>query len=109
MVGEQQPPTHLHRANPRPPPPTSSSRSRLVSSAMRPTLSTRATCTSLRPPGRQPSRFLTAPLTVDEGGYLAVARAWGRGSHLYDDVWVDRPQGLLVLYRSLGGVPAGRV
>jgi 4-amino-4-deoxy-L-arabinose transferase-like glycosyltransferase len=53
------------------------------------------------------ARFLTAPLTVDEGGYLAVARAWGRGSHLYDEVWVDRPQGLLVLYRSLHAVGIG--
>lgn len=57
------------------------------------------------------ARFLTAPLTVDEGGYLAVARAWARGQHLYADVWVDRPQGLLVLYRLqhvLGlGTPVG--
>ncbi|MEY4229260.1 MAG: hypothetical protein RLZZ362_109, partial [Actinomycetota bacterium] len=56
-------------------------------------------------------RLLTAPLTVDEGGYLAVARAWARGQHLYADVWVDRPQGLLMLYRLqhvLGpGTPVG--
>lgn len=46
-------------------------------------------------------RFLFTPISTDEGGYLAIARAWGRGSVLYRDVWVDRPQGLLVIYRVL--------
>ena len=45
-------------------------------------------------------RFLDVPLSVDEGGYAAVARFWASGSHLYRDVWVDRPQGLLLLYRG---------
>ncbi len=45
-------------------------------------------------------RFLDTPLSVDEGGYAAVARFWAGGSHLYRDVWVDRPQGLLLLYRG---------
>ena len=45
-------------------------------------------------------RFLDTPLSVDEGGYAAVTRFWGGGSHLYRDVWVDRPQGLLLLYRG---------
>lgn len=45
------------------------------------------------------ARFVTTPLTSDEGGYLAVARAWAAGKHLYTDAWVDRPQGLLVLFR----------
>ena len=45
-------------------------------------------------------RFLDVPLSVDEGGYAAVARFWAGGSHLYRDVWVDRPQGLLLLYRG---------
>lgn len=47
------------------------------------------------------ARFLVTPISVDEGGYLAVARAWGRGARLYDDVWVDRPQVLMVEYRLL--------
>ena len=45
------------------------------------------------------ARFVTTPLTSDEGGYLAVARAWAAGKHLYTEAWVDRPQGLLVLFR----------
>lgn len=56
-------------------------------------------------------RFAFTPITSDEGGYLAIARAWGRGAVLYEDVWVDRPQGLLVVYRVLAwvglGTPAG--
>lgn len=52
-------------------------------------------------------RFFSAPLTVDEGGYLAVARAWSREGRLYADVWVDRPQGLLMLYRILHGIGLG--
>lgn len=43
-------------------------------------------------------RFIGTPITADEGGYLAEARAWGRGAVLYRDVWVDRPQGLLVMF-----------
>jgi 4-amino-4-deoxy-L-arabinose transferase-like glycosyltransferase len=45
-------------------------------------------------------RFLDVPLSVDEGGYAAVARFWASGSRLYRDVWADRPQGLLLLYRG---------
>ena len=45
------------------------------------------------------ARFVTTPLTSDEGGYVAVARAWAAGKHLYTEAWVDRPQGLLVLFR----------
>ncbi len=56
------------------------------------------------------ARFVTTPLTSDEGGYLAVARAWASGKGLYTDAWVDRPQGLLVLFRAwdaaTGGSPA---
>ena len=44
-------------------------------------------------------RMFWSPVTVDEGGYLAIARAWAHGKVLYRDVWVDRPQGLLVLFR----------
>jgi 4-amino-4-deoxy-L-arabinose transferase-like glycosyltransferase len=52
-------------------------------------------------------RFLVTPITSDEGGYLAIARAWRHGAVLYRDVWVDRPQGLLVLYRALDTVGLG--
>jgi len=53
------------------------------------------------------ARFLSTPLTSDEGGYMAVARAWASGKHLYTDAWVDRPQGLLVLYRLLDALTGG--
>ncbi len=52
-------------------------------------------------------RYLFTPITADEGGYLAIARAWGRGSVLYRDVWVDRPQGLLLLFRIWNDVGLG--
>ena len=45
--------------------------------------------------------FLDAPLTSDEGGYAEVARLWDRGHGLYGANWVDRPQGLLVVFRVL--------
>ena len=47
--------------------------------------------------------FLTTPLSVDEGGYGYVAHWWASAADLYGDVWVDRPQGLLLLYRSARG------
>lgn len=53
------------------------------------------------------ARFFFSPMTTDEGGYLAVARAWFRGSDLYGKVWVDRPQGLLVVYGVLDRVGLG--
>jgi 4-amino-4-deoxy-L-arabinose transferase-like glycosyltransferase len=47
--------------------------------------------------------FLLVPLNTDEGGFAAIARLWGDGETLYGDVaWVDRPQGLLVLFRLAG-------
>jgi 4-amino-4-deoxy-L-arabinose transferase-like glycosyltransferase len=49
--------------------------------------------------------FLTTPLSVDEGGYGYVAQWWSRGADLYGDVWVDRPQGLLLLYRAALALP----
>jgi 4-amino-4-deoxy-L-arabinose transferase-like glycosyltransferase len=45
--------------------------------------------------------FWDAPLTADEGGYAQIARLWDRGAALYGGVWVDRPQGLLLVYRAL--------
>ncbi len=44
-------------------------------------------------------RFAGVPLTADEGGYGVVAARWAAGTVLYDGAWVDRPQGLVVLYR----------
>jgi len=44
-------------------------------------------------------RSLFEPLTPDEGGALAIVRAWSDGARPYVDVWVDRPQGYLWLYR----------
>jgi hypothetical protein len=52
-------------------------------------------------------RFITTPLSSDEGGYLAVARAWASGKSLYTDAWVDRPQGLLLLFRGWDGLTGG--
>ncbi len=47
--------------------------------------------------------FLAVPLNTDEGGFAAIARLWREGETLYGDVaWVDRPQGLLVLFRLAG-------
>jgi 4-amino-4-deoxy-L-arabinose transferase-like glycosyltransferase len=37
----------------------------------------------------------------DEGGYAYVAWQWARGRSLYRSVWVDRPQGLILVYRLL--------
>ena len=54
--------------------------------------------------------YLTVPLTADEGGYAEVARLWARGAALYDRVdgiWVDRPQGLLWIFRALEHVDGG--
>ena len=51
--------------------------------------------------------MLTQPMTADEGGYAGVARGWAAGARLYRDVWVDRPQGLLVLYRFTDWIDGG--
>ncbi|MUH51871.1 MAG: hypothetical protein F2789_11755, partial [Actinobacteria bacterium] len=52
-------------------------------------------------------RFLFTPLTADEGGFLAIGRAWGHGSDLYRQVWVDRPQGVLVVFRLWDDIAGG--
>jgi 4-amino-4-deoxy-L-arabinose transferase-like glycosyltransferase len=53
--------------------------------------------------------FWGTPLTADEGGYAEAARLWERGDALYRDVWVDRPQGLVLVFRAVlhldGGSP----
>lgn len=51
--------------------------------------------------------MLFTPLNADEGGYLAIARAWAHGRVLYRDVWVDRPQGLLGLFRAWDWIAGG--
>lgn len=38
---------------------------------------------------------------------MAVARAWARGGVLYRDTWVDRPQGLLVVFRFFDAIGLG--
>lgn len=46
--------------------------------------------------------FLHVPLTQDEGGYAYVAREWDSGARLYSSAaWVDRPQGLMLLFRLM--------
>lgn len=51
------------------------------------------------------ARFLFTPLYADEGGILSVARDWSSGSTLYRNVWIDRPQGLIVLFRGWDAIP----
>lgn len=53
------------------------------------------------------ARFITTPLSADEGGYMAVARAWASGKSLYGQAWVDRPQGLVVLFRIWDDLTGG--
>ena len=53
------------------------------------------------------ARFLFTPISADESGYLAIARAWGRNKVLYRDVWVDRPQVLVLVYRALWSIGLG--
>ena len=45
-------------------------------------------------------RFLATPLGVDEAGAVAVARGWGDGAHLYVDLFIDRPQGMLLAFQG---------
>ncbi|MEY2554172.1 MAG: hypothetical protein QOC57_2032, partial [Ilumatobacteraceae bacterium] len=52
-------------------------------------------------------RMYWSPVSVDEGGYLAIARSWSHGKVLYRDVFVDRPQGVLVLFRVWDWVSGG--
>ena len=54
-------------------------------------------------------RSFWTPITSDEGGFLAIARAWAHGKVLYRDVWVDRPQGLLAIFRVWDWVSGGSV
>ena len=51
------------------------------------------------------ARFLFSPLYADEGGILSVARDWSSGATLYRNVWIDRPQGLMLLFRGWDAIP----
>ena len=51
--------------------------------------------------------FFGAPLTADEGGYAEVARLWSHGAVLYGGAWVDRPQGLLLVFRAMLHIDGG--
>lgn len=45
------------------------------------------------------------PLDPDEGGYALIARRWASGAQLYTDgAWVDRPPGLLLVFRLAGDI-----
>src|SRR5436190_19587751 len=48
--------------------------------------------------------FMWAGIGPDEGGYAFIAHNWANGVGLYHGVWVDRPQGLLVLFRVITDV-----
>lgn len=53
------------------------------------------------------ARAFTTPLTVDEAGALVVARSWGQGKRLYVDVFIDRPQGVVVLFQRWDALMGG--
>jgi hypothetical protein len=57
--------------------------------------------------------FLFEPLHPDEAGYLLVAQDWHRGgTGLYGHYWVDRPPGLIALFKLaslVGWLPAIRL
>jgi 4-amino-4-deoxy-L-arabinose transferase-like glycosyltransferase len=43
----------------------------------------------------------TGSIGPDEGGYAYVAWRWAHGGELYRSTWIDRPQGLVLVYRAL--------
>ncbi|MEA2308776.1 MAG: hypothetical protein QOI65_1062 [Thermoleophilaceae bacterium] len=45
--------------------------------------------------------FIASGIGPDEGGYAYVAREWARGARLYEGIWIDRPQGLISVYRAI--------
>jgi 4-amino-4-deoxy-L-arabinose transferase-like glycosyltransferase len=49
--------------------------------------------------------LLGLPLDPDEGGYAYIAQRWSDGARLYSpQAWVDRPQGLMLLFRGIDTV-----
>lgn len=54
--------------------------------------------------------FLGLPMISDEGGYAYVARRWFNDTgHLYHDIWVSRPQGILFVYGMVDWVGGASV
>ena len=49
-------------------------------------------------------QFSNLPVTTDEAGYAEVARLWSHGAVLYRDIWVDRPQPLLLVFRLVAAI-----
>ena len=46
--------------------------------------------------------LLGLPLDPDEGGYAYIAHRWAAGARLYStQAWVDRPQGLMLVFRAI--------
>ncbi|MDQ4099021.1 MAG: glycosyltransferase family 39 protein [Chloroflexota bacterium] len=46
--------------------------------------------------------FLDVPMIADEGHYALVTRGWLEGTgELYHDLWISRPQGIVVLYGAI--------
>ena len=48
--------------------------------------------------------LFSIPLDPDEGGYAYVAHRWAQGASLYRNPWVDRPQGLVIVFRAVTDV-----
>ena len=43
--------------------------------------------------------FFNVAMIADEGGYAYATRGWLDGTgHLYDDLWISRPQGIFYVY-----------
>lgn len=42
--------------------------------------------------------FIHVPMTDDEGAYAYTTYFWLQGDTLYDELWMDRPQGIFLLY-----------
>jgi 4-amino-4-deoxy-L-arabinose transferase-like glycosyltransferase len=46
--------------------------------------------------------FFRIPMLADEGGYAWATRGWVEGTgHLYDDLWISRPQGIFFVYAGI--------
>ncbi len=46
--------------------------------------------------------FFRMPMLADEGGYAWATRGWVEGAgHLYDDLWISRPQGIFFVYAGI--------
>lgn len=46
--------------------------------------------------------FFEVAMIADEGGYAYVTRGWLNGTgQLYNDLWISRPQGILLVYATI--------